>query len=244
MTDRETMRTEKTPVKVGIIGAMQIEVEELIAHMTDREEREISGIRFTEGLLRGTRVVVAKCGIGKVFSALCAQTMILCYHPEMIINSGVAGTMTDKLSIGQVAVAETVVQHDMDTSPLGDPVGLLSGLDRVALPTDPVVTARLAACVRALGVTCVTGTIASGDQFIAGSDAKERIRRNFPDLDLVACEMEGAAIGQVCYINRVPYTVLRAISDGGDEHAFADYPTFLAGAAHTAALVMEEFVKF
>lgn len=236
---------EKTDNKIalGIIGAMQIEVEELISHMTACETRRISGILFTEGLLRGKRVVVAKCGIGKVFAALCAEIMILAYAPAAIVNTGVAGTLTDRLSIGQVAVATAVVQHDMDTSPLGDPIGLLSGLDMVSIPADEPLSARLAACVEAAGVVCARGVIASGDQFIASAAARTRIHESFPGMELVACEMEGAAIGQVCYVNDLPFAILRAISDGGNEQSFADYPTFLAASAHTAAAVLEELIR-
>ena len=127
--------TEENKGYLGIIGAMQIEVEELIAHMTDCTEQTVSGITFTEGILRGRRTVVARCGVGKVFAALCAQTMILLYHPEVIINTGVAGSLTDRLGIGQVAVADAVIQHDMDTSGIGDPVGLISTVNRMDFPT-------------------------------------------------------------------------------------------------------------
>ena len=233
--------TEENKGYLGIIGAMQIEVEELIAHMTDCTEQTVSGITFTEGILRGRRTVVARCGVGKVFAALCAQTMILLYHPEVIINTGVAGSLTDRLGIGQVVVADAVIQHDMDTSPLGDPVGLISGLNLVTLPTDPAVTDGLCACVREAGVPYVRGVIASGDRFVAGNAAKQRIRAAFPALDLIACEMEGAAIVQVCFVNHVPCTVLRAISDGGDEQAFYDYPSFLRDSAHTAASLLEVY---
>ena len=233
--------TAENRVRLGIIGAMQIEVSELIAHMTDRSEQTVSGITFTEGLLHGTRVVVAGCGIGKVFASLCAQTMILLYHPAVMVNTGVAGSLTERLCIGQVAVATAVVQHDMDTSPLGDPVGLISGLNMVSIPTDSAVTEGLCACVREAGIPFVRGVIASGDQFIAGASAKARIRADFADLKPIACEMEGAAIGQVCFVNRVPCAILRAISDGGNEQAFADYPTFLRVAAHTAASLLEAY---
>ena len=138
-------------------------------------------------------------------------------------------------------MADAVIQHDMDTSPLGDPVGLISGLNLVTLPTDPAVTDGLCACVREAGVPYVRGVIASGDRFVAGNAAKQRIRAAFPALDLIACEMEGAAIVQVCFVNHVPCTVLRAISDGGDEHAFYDYPSFLRESAHTAASLLEAY---
>ena len=133
----------------------------------------------------------------------------------------------------------------MDTSPIGDPVGLISGINIIYLPADKAVTAALAAAVESLAVPYKRGTIASGDQFICHSADKDRIRSAFetPDKPVIACEMEGAAIGQVCYVNKVPYGILRAISDGGDEQAFADYPTFLAAAAKTATEVMLRFVE-
>ena len=230
---------------IGIIGAMQIEVEALCAAMTDTETEVISGIEFVSGLLKGRRVVCAKCGIGKVFAAMCAQTMILRYAPSVIVNSGVAGTLSPDLSIGQIALAEQTVQHDMDTSPIGDPVGLISGINVIDLPASPSVTAALAAAVESVGVPYKRGTVASGDQFICHTADKDRIRAAFetPEKPVIACEMEGAAIGQVCYVNGTPYGILRAISDGGDEQAFADYPTFLAAAAKTATEVMLRFVE-
>lgn len=228
-------------IDIGIIGAMNIEVEAICAAMENGVTETVGGIRFVVGNLRGRRVVAAKCGIGKVFAAMCAQTMILTYAPSVIINTGVAGTLTDDLSIGQVALADRVVQHDMDTSPLGDPVGLISGINEVYLPTDPTVTAALAACVTAEGVHCVRGTVASGDQFIHTTAQKARITSTFEDT--VACEMEGAAIGQVCYVNKTPCAILRAISDGGDEQAAMDYPTFLAKAADVATRAMLRFVE-
>jgi adenosylhomocysteine nucleosidase len=124
-------------------------------------------------------------------------------------------------------------------------VGLISGINIIYIPSDPAVTDRLAAAVAGENVPYERGTIASGDQFICRSEVKTRIKSNFEteDKPVIACEMEGAAIGQVCYVNRVPYGILRAISDGGDEHAFADYPTFLAAAAETATRVMMRFVE-
>ena len=230
---------------IGIIGAMQIEVEALCAAMENTECETVGNMTFVCGDLKGKRVVCAKCGIGKVFAAMCAQTMILRYSPAVIVNSGVAGTLSPNLSIGQIALAEQMVQHDMDTSPIGDPVGLISGINIIYIPAAPAVTAALAAAVESVGVPYKRGTVASGDQFICHTADKDRIRADVEteDKPVLACEMEGAAIGQVCYVNGTPYGILRAISDGGDEQAFADYPTFLAAAAKTATEVMLRFVE-
>ena len=234
------MNQHTTPVEVGIIGAMKIEVDALRDMMQDVTVREIAGIAFHSGKLCGRSVVVAQCGVGKVFAAMCAQTMILAYSPAVIVNTGVAGTLTSKLSIGQVAVADRLVQHDMDTSPLGDPRGLISGINQVYFPADGAASACLSQCVAAEGVTYAVGTVASGDQFIATQAQKDFIKSTFENV--VACEMEGASIAHVCYMNATPCAVLRAISDGGDDNASMDFPTFCAHAADVAIRVMVRFL--
>lgn len=225
---------------IGIIAAMNVEMESLRSHIENPVTEVISGVRFVRGMLEGKEVVTAVCGIGKVFAALCAQTMILRYAPDMIINTGVAGTLTDQLSIGSIAVSSSVVQHDMDTSPLGDPVGLISGINQVELPADEDLCGRLSACAGALGISTVTGVIASGDQFVASSERKAFITEHF---GAVACEMEGAAIGQVCYVNEVPFCVLRAISDSADGSSHMDYPTFVKMAAEQSVALMRRFLS-
>ena len=224
---------------IGIIAAMNVEMESLRSHIVHPISETVSGIIFVRGMLDGREVVTAVCGIGKVFAALCAQTMILRYNPEIIINTGVAGTLTDKLSIGAIAVSSAVVQHDMDTSPLGDPVGLISGINKVFLPADEALGAKLSACADDLNIHTVTGVIASGDQFVANSERKAYITKHF---DAIACEMEGAAIGQVCYVNSVPFCVLRAISDSADGSSHMDYPTFVQMAAQQSVRLIRHFL--
>lgn len=224
---------------IGIIAAMQIEAEGILAKMTDVTVETVSHIAFFSGKLHGHPCVVAVCGIGKVFAALCAQTMILRYEPRLILNTGVAGSLSDALTIGDIAIAETLVQHDMDTSALGDPVGLISGINVVHLPCDEEASKNLAACAASLeGVSVKRGVIASGDKFMSDAAEKQRIASLF---GAVACEMEGAAIGQVCYVNQVPCAVMRAISDGGDEAAAIDYPTFAKMAAERAVCAIDRF---
>ena len=225
---------------IGIIAAMVPEIEKVKAAMTDMETRTVSGIEFVSGKLYGKDAVVAKCGIGKVFAALCAQTMILTYSPEYIINIGVGGTLTDKLSIGDIAISSDVVQHDMDTSPLGDPVGLVSGINIVHFPASERLTASLAAAADKLGINRLIGTVASGDQFIASKERKQFIRESF---GAIACEMEGAAVGHVCYVNSVPFAVLRAISDSADDSSHMDYGEFVLLAAERSFGVISEFIK-
>ena len=225
---------------IGIIAAMNVEMDGLRAHMESPVSETVSGIEFVRGVIEGREVVTAVCGIGKVFAALCAQTMILRYAPEAIINTGVAGTLTDELSIGNLAVSACVVQHDMDTSAIGDPVGLISGINMVEIPADRALTDRLCAAAQTVGVKTLTGCIASGDQFVANPGRKTFIADTF---SAIACEMEGAAVGQVCYVNRVPFCVLRAISDSADGSSHMDYPVFAQMAAEQSVRLLLAFLR-
>ena len=225
---------------IGIIGAMRIEVETIKSLMENKQTQTVSGVEYVSGTLHGKEIVVAVCGIGKVAAAMCAQTMILKYSPEAIINTGVGGSLSEKLNIRDVAIAESLVQHDMDTSPLGDPVGLISGINIINIPCDAAVVDKLEKCVEALGnIKAVRGVIASGDQFIADSAKKDYIKSNF---DAIVCEMEGASIAQVCYTNGVPFGVVRAVSDCADGSSHMDYGEFLPVAAANAAKLIELFV--
>lgn len=212
----------------GIIGAMKVETESLKSKIENASRETVSGVEFVRGRLCGKEVVVAQCGIGKVFAALCAQTMILRYGVGRIINTGVAGTLCEELGILDVAVASGVVQHDMDTSPLGDPVGLLSGINLVELPASETLGERIVAAAASLGIRARRGVIASGDQFINSKEKKTWLRETF---GAVACEMEGAAIGHACYVNGVEYAVIRSISDNASGKADMEYPEMVARAA-------------
>ena len=225
---------------IGIIAAMNVEMDGLRAHMENPVSETVSGVEFVRGTIEGREVVTAVCGIGKVFAALCAQTMILRYAPEAVINTGVAGTLTDELSIGNLAVSACVVQHDMDTSAIGDPVGLISGINMVEIPADRALSDRLCAAAQTVGIKTLTGCIASGDQFVANPGRKTFIADTF---SAIACEMEGAAVGQVCYVNHVPFCVLRAISDSADGSSHMDYPVFAQMAAQQSVRLLLAFLR-
>lgn len=225
---------------IGIIGAMDIEIEKITAAMSDVSSETISGITYTRGFIGGTQAVAAVCGIGKVFAAVCAQTMILKYAPDYIINTGVAGTLTDKLSVLGTAIATDLVQHDMDTTPLGDPPGLLSGINIVYIKTDETLNAIACKAVKEECGDFLTGTIASGDCFVASKEKKEFITNTF---GAIACEMEGASIGHVCYLNNVPFTVIRSISDSADGSADMDYSEFRIRAAASSSAAVISIIK-
>ena len=227
-------------MRIGIIGALQMEVAALREKMEGAKTTRISGMEFTEGTLHGKDVVVAVAGVGKVNAAVCCQTMILTFRPDEVINTGVAGGIGKGLSVLDVVVATAVVQHDTDASALGDPVGFISGLDTVEMPCDTGMARRLCRAAERAGIAPQRGLIATGDQFIASRAQIERITAHF---DAVAAEMEGGAIGQACAMNRVPFAVVRAISDGGDEDAKMSFPQFVALAAARSVSILEEYLK-
>lgn len=225
---------------IGIICAMKIEADAIRASLTDTRTEVVSGVEFTVGKRYGKEIVLAVCGIGKVFAAICTEAMILRFAPTLILNSGVAGTLTEALSIGDIAIANNLVQHDMDTSPLGDPVGLVSGINKIYFDADEAAVAAFAKATASVGANSVIGTIASGDQFMSDTAKKNAIRDRF---GAIACEMEGAAIAHVAYVNNVPFAVLRAISDSASGDAQMEYPKFVAMAAERSHAIIDAFLK-
>ena len=226
---------------IGIIGAMEIETRTICSMLEDERVERISGRDYHVGRLFGREVVVCTCGIGKVFAAICTEAMILNYKVELVINTGVAGALSDKLDVCDVVVSTAVVQHDMDTSPLGDPVGLISGINRVYFDAHAESADKLAGITASRGINTLRGVVASGDQFIAGAGAKERIKESFPDA--VCAEMEGGAIGHCAYVNDTPFVVLRAISDKADGTGSMDYMKFCSIAAENSVKVLCEFIR-
>ena len=222
---------------IGIIGAMKVETEGLIAEMTEAQTHTVSGVTYTVGKLCGREVVVATCGVGKVFAAICAEAMILSFGVTALLNTGVAGGLSPMLEVGDVVVADEVVQHDMNTTALGDPQGLLSGINVIKIATDKHLQKALCEATAELGYNGIVGTVASGDLFVAKEKTKARL---VADFDAVACEMEGAAIGHVAYVNQIPFAVLRAISDGGDGMEFSEFVTL---AAKTSVAITKEFLS-
>jgi len=222
---------------VGIIAAMDTEIEAIRAMVTDIEEETISGIRYSKGKLYNVDVVVAKCGVGKVFAGICAQTMIIKYNPDLVINVGVGGALTSKLNIGDVAVGDKLVQYDMDTTAVGDPLGLISGINVVYFESDKELVKKAVDTAKELGENCVTGVIASGDRFVSDDATKNLIIDNF---DGIVCEMEGAAIAHVCYVNEVPFGVIRTISDNGNGE---DYMVCLAKASEVLHKFTDKLIQ-
>ena len=218
---------------IGIIGAMDVEVNRFKELMLGQSSEVICGTEFICGTLWGHPTVVAVSGVGKVNAAICTQTMIMRYSPRFIINSGVAGGLDKSLNICDIVIADSVV-----TSPLGDPVGLISGINLVNIPCDKELCNQLYSAASECDIHTITGTIASGDQFINSSEKKLWLTDTF---NAAACEMESAAIGHVCYKNSVPFGILRSISDSADDSSHISYTEFVQLAADNLVKVMERF---
>ena len=225
--------------KIGIIGAMDLEVDSLKAEMTVSKVEKRAGMEFFEGTLNGASVVIVRCGIGKVNAALCAQLLADQFQVTHIINTGVAGSLNAKLDIGDILISSDALQHDMDVTILGYQPGEVPQLGLREFPADKRL-AELAktACEKANPDICVMfGRVVSGDQFISSKEVKNRLIQQFAG---DCTEMEGAAIAQAAYLNDIPFVIIRAISDKADDSSEMDYPTFEAAAAkHSAALVKE-----
>lgn len=225
---------------IGIICAMELEAQAIISDMQDKSCMSISGVDFISGTICSRDAVVAVCGVGKVFAALCTQTMILRFSPGLIINVGVGGTLTGELHCGDIAVAQSVLQHDIDTSPLGDPRGLVSGINKINFPCDfETMTAMKTIAERELSVNCISGVIASGDRFINSSEDKIFLNQYFK---AIACDMESGAVGQVCYVNSIPFCVIRSISDEADGRSHMDYNEFAKKAAANASKLLKLYL--
>ena len=225
---------------IGILCAMDQEVAALYEMIQQPEITEISGYRFAVGRLAGKDVVVAKCGVGKVNAAICAQTMLLTYHPELVMNSGVAGSLSEKLRICDVAVGQDIVQHDIDTTACGDELALVPELDRVYLPCDGETARVICRAAEKVGVHALPARIASGDQFVSSPEKKRWIVEHF---GAMACEMDSGAMAQVCGRSGVKCAVIRAISDSTDgEHAM-EFEKFLQIAADQSVKVLLEALK-
>ena len=227
--------------KLGIIGAMQVEVEQLLGEMEHVTPRCIAGSTFHEGTLEGLRVVVVQCGVGKVNAALCAQILCDCFGVTHLVNTGIAGSLCAELAIGDLVVSRDAMYHDFDCVKFGYPLGRVPGMDVTAFPADDALMGYAFAAAETVnpGHTKI-GRIASGDRFVAEKSVKDGIIAATQGL---CTEMEGAAIAQTAYRNGVPFVILRAISDKADDSAQMDYPTFERIAAHRCAEVTRLLAK-
>lgn len=225
--------------KIGIIGAMELEVEQLKAEMSVSKIEKRAGMDFYQGTLNGIPVVVVRSGIGKVNAALCVQILADIFEVTHIINTGVAGSLNARLDIGDILISRDALHHDMDVTIFGYQPGEVPQMGFREFPADErMVMLAKAACEKVNpDIHAVLGRVVSGDQFISSKDVKERLISQFQG---DCAEMEGASIAHGAYLNKIPFVIIRAISDKADDSAEMDYPVFEREAAkHSAALVTE-----
>ena len=225
--------------KIGIIGAMELEVEQLKKEMAVESVIKKAGMDFFEGTLNDVPVVVVRSGIGKVNAALCVQILADVFRVSHVINTGVAGSLNAKLDIGDILISRDALHHDMDTTIFGYQPGEVPQMGFREFKADErMMELARAACEKVNpDIHVMFGRVVSGDQFISSREVKERLIARFQG---DCAEMEGASIAHGAYLNSLPFVIIRAISDKADDSAEMDYPTFeRAAAKHSAALVKE-----
>ena len=229
-------------MKLGIIGAMAVEVATLKEQMENMTAATIAGMEFCAGRLEGLEAVVVQCGVGKVNAAMCTQILCSVYGVTHLVNTGIAGSLCAELDIADLVVSTDAMYHDMDVNVFGYPIGQVPGMDVVAFPADEKRSACAFAAAEAVNPGHTkSGRVASGDQFVCEQGLKDKIIA----VTGAACtEMEGAAIAQAAHRNGVPFVIIRAISDKADNSADMDYPTFERIAAHRCAAVTRTFAGF
>ena len=228
--------------KIGIIGAMEVEVEKLKQDMKVEKTFHKARMEFCEGELKGKQVVVVRSGIGKVNAAVCTQILVDLFRVEAVINTGIAGSLNAEINIGDVVISTDVLHHDMDAVNFGYPLGQIPQMDVFSFAADEKLAAAAEKVCHQVNpeIQVFHGRIVSGDQFIADKETKERIAENFHGY---CTEMEGAAIAQASYLNGVPFVIVRAISDKADDSATMDYPTFEKKAVEHSVRLIEGLME-
>ena len=227
--------------KTGIIGAMEEEVNSIKETLTDSKTTTIAGMEFCEGKLDGVDVVIVQCGMGKVNAGICANTLINDFECTRVINTGVAGSLDNKIDIGDIVVSVDACQHDFTVEAIGFKKGEIPYTGLSAFPADKTMRKEAVEAVHeaAPDVKVFEGRVCTGDQFISSKKQKEKIVADFGGM---CCEMEGGAIAQACYLNDTPFVIIRAISDKPDDSDEMDYEVFKKEAAEHCASVVRYMI--
>ena len=227
--------------KLGIIGAMAVEVETLKSEMSNLTVTQKAGMEFYDGVLEGLPVVVVQCGVGKVNAAMCAQVLCDCFAVTHLVNTGIAGSLCAELDIGDLLISSDAMYHDFDVQHFGYEMGEVPGMGVLTFAADEEMIGYAVTAAEAVnpGHSRI-GRVASGDMFVAEKAVKENI---IAKTQALCTEMEGTAIAHVAFRNKLPFVILRAISDKADDSAEMDYPTFEAIAAHRCAQVARIMAK-
>lgn len=236
------IRKENDMKKIGIIGAMEVEVERLKKDMEIQREIRKAGMAFCEGVLMGQPAVVVRSGIGKVNAAVCTQILVDEFGVDAVINTGIAGSLNAQINIGDIVISTDVLHHDMDAVNFGYAPGQIPQMDVFSFEADEELANKAEKVCREVNpeIQVFRGRVVSGDQFVADKAVKERISGLFQGF---CTEMEGAAIAQASYLNNVPFVIIRAISDKADDSATEDYPTFERKAVEHSVKLVEGLLK-
>lgn len=224
---------------LGIIGAMEEEVAEIIQRLEHKTSKTIAAMDFHQGTLGGKEVVAVRSGIGKVNAAMCSQILVDHYHVTGIVNTGIAGSLRADINIGDIVLSSDALQYDVDASCFGYVPGQIPRVDTLAFQADKSLLELAKRCCESVNpdIQVHIGRVVSGDQFVSDKEKKTWLVTEFSGF---CTEMEGAAIAQAAYLNRVPFLVIRAISDKADDSAVMDYPEFEAKAIrHSVNLLLE-----
>ncbi len=228
-------------MKIGIIGAMEVEVATLKSNMTVKNTVKKASMEFYEGTIGNTEVVVVRSGIGKVNAGICVQILIDLFGVTHVINTGIAGSLNADINIGDIVLSTDACYHDVDVTVFGYKKGEIPQIGAAEFKADDELRAKAKASIKkaAPDIGVFEGRVCSGDQFISSAEVKDAIIKEHGGL---CTEMEGAAIAQASYLNNTPFLIIRAISDKADGGAEVDYPTFEAKAAKDCAAIVMEII--
>ena len=228
-------------MKIGIIGAMEVEVATLKSNMTVKNTVKKASMEFYEGTIGNTEVVVVRSGIGKVNAGICVQILIDLFNVTHVINTGIAGSLNADINIGDIVLSTDACYHDVDVTVFGYKKGEIPQIGAAEFKADDELRAKAKASIKkaAPDIGVFEGRVCSGDQFISSAEVKDAIIKEHGGL---CTEMEGAAIAQASYLNNTPFLIIRAISDKADGGAEVDYPTFEAKAAKDCAAIVMEII--
>ncbi len=225
---------------LGIIGAMQEEVEILKQDIENMETIQLAHVEVYTGILYGQEVVLMQSGIGKVNAAICTTLLIENYQPEAIINTGSAGGLGSGLAVGDIVISKDVLHHDADATEFGYALGQIPGMP-LYYAADAELMALAEQAIDTHGLTAHTGLIVSGDSFIGTLEKKEQIITHFSDV--LAVEMEAAAVAQVCHQYHVPFIITRAVSDLANSEAGMTFDEFLKVACVSSSKIVKSLIE-
>lgn len=227
---------------IGIIGAMEVEVNTLKERMNVTEIVETASMTFYKGTYGDLDVVIVRSGIGKVNAAICTQILVDRFHVDAVINTGIAGSLQAKIDIGDIVVSTDALQHDVDATVFGYDKGVIPQMETSVFVADESLRNLAVKSCQEVNqdIHVYEGRVVSGDQFVSSHDTKKMIVEHF---QAYCTEMEGAAIAQAAWLNKVPFVIIRAISDKADGSASMDYNEFEAKAVEHTVHLMDRMLK-